>query len=117
MSDNEQSTEAIPDLPAEGWDWFEKQQKEATDIFEKRLGMDQAEITHHFQKCFGTASGKIVLEYLDVFVNDIRDFDPNLGFYNGAAFGFYRSGQKSFMATIKAFMRRDLKQKTRAKGK
>lgn len=117
MSENK-STDPIPEIEQEdGWGWFEKQNAEAKSVFQDRLGMDNEEITAHFQKCFSTASGKIVLEYLDVYANDIRDFDPSLGFYNGAAFGFYRSGQKSFMSMIRAFLRRDLKAANRAKGK
>ena len=102
---DKQSTEPIANVKAEGWDWFEKQSGEAKTIIEQRMGMTPADVASHFKKCFGTKSGKIVLEYLDVFCNDVRDFDPSLGFYNGAAFGFWRSGQKSFMAVIKAFMR------------
>jgi hypothetical protein len=108
-------TDPIPD--GDGWDWFEKQQGETKSIVEQRLGMSQDDVAAHFQKCFSGPSGKVVLEYLEIFANDIRDFDPSLGFYNGAAFGFYRSGQKSFMSVIKAFMRVKFQPKKRAKGK
>lgn len=111
------STDPIPDMLAEGWDWFEKQDNEAKTIIEKRMGMSPDDVAAHFQKCFNSTSGKVVLEYLEIFANDVRDFDPTLGFYNGAAFGFWRSGQKSFMAVIKSMMHRKFETKKRAKGK
>lgn len=114
MADN---TEPLPDIPAEGWDWFEQQETEAKTIIDKRMGMSPDDVAIHFQKCFSSPSGKVVLEYFDIFANDVRDFDPTLGFYNGAAFGFWRSGQKSFMAMIKTMMHRKFEPKKRAKGK
>lgn len=110
------STEAIPEIKAEGWDWFEQDQpKEAISIVEQRMGMSQEDVAEHFKKCFSTVSGKIVLEYMDIFCNDVRDFDASLGFYDGAALGFHRTGQRSFMTMIKAFLNR--KPQKRAKGK
>lgn len=114
---SEHSTDPIPNIPADGWDWFDKQETEAKTIMEHRLGMSIDEIADNFRKCFTTPAGQVVLQYMDIFANDVRDFDPNLGFYNGAAFGFWRSGQKSFMAMIKTFLHRKPQPKTRAKGK
>lgn len=101
----------IPTRPeSDGWDWFEKQQTETKTLVEQRLGFTIDEITGAFQRVFNSKDGQIVLAYMDVFANDVRDFDPSLGFYNGAAFGFYRSGQKSYFAMIRAFLNRKPKQ-------
>lgn len=110
----DKSTEPLPEIPSEGWDWFEKQ---ARNDFQNDTGMDEEEIIKHFQKCFSTGSGKVVLAYLEKLTTDTIDFDPTLGFYNGAAFGYYRSGQKFVFREIRKLMNYDLNQKKRAKGK
>lgn len=112
MSDK--STEAIPEVAAEGWEWFEEH---ARREFQNQTGLDNQEIISHFQKCFGTKSGKIVLRYLEKLTIDTVDFDPTLGFYDGAAFGYYRSGQKFVFREIRKLMNMDLQSTERAKGK
>lgn len=98
----------LPDnTEAQGWDWFEDQ---ARKEFENQSGMDDQEIIAHFQKCFGTTSGKIVLAYLEKLTIDTVDFDPTLGFHDGAAFGYYRSGQKFVFREIRKLMNTDLNQ-------
>ena len=94
------SDEEIP-TKMDGWNWFEQAEQKANDETKKATGLSQQEIDYHFEKCFKTASGKIVLDHLQVFQDKVKDFDPELGFYNGAAFGFWRSGQKSIIQFLK----------------
>lgn len=112
----EQSTDPIADPmtnDAEGWDWFEQQ---ARNEFKGENDLDQQELISHFQKCFGTKSGKVVLAYLEKLTIDTVDFDPTMGFHDGAAFGYYRSGQKFVFREIRKILNMDLTSKTRAKG-
>ena len=104
----------LPNIEATGWDWFEEH---ARKEFENETAIDEKEIIAHFQKCFGTTSGKIVLSYLEKLTIDTVDFDPTHGFYNGAAFGYYRSGQKFVFREIRKLMNTDLSKLNRAKGK
>lgn len=97
-------SEEIPNM--EGWNWFEQQQGTIDDLFEKEYGLPKEDIILHFQKCFGTKSGKIVLNYLETLQDNYKDFDPELGFYNGASFGFWRSGQKSIIRMLKQLSKR-----------
>lgn len=101
---SEQDQEIPTDL--DGWNWFNQQQKVVDDIFEKEYGLPKEEIILHFQRCFSTKSGKIVLNYLQNLQNNYKDFDPELGFYNGAAFGFWRSGQKSIIRMLQQLTKR-----------
>lgn len=104
------STEAIPEV--KGWDWFDEQ---ARKEFQHESDMDQEEIIVHFQKCFSTKSGKIVLAYLEKLTIDTVDFDPTMGFYDGAAFGYYRSGQKFVFREIRKLMNMNAFKPKRAK--
>jgi 3-hydroxy-3-methylglutaryl CoA synthase len=85
----------------DGWDWFKKAVDHANNAAQKQTGLSQQDIDYAFEKCFKTPSGKIVLEYLQTFQDKVQDFDPSLGFYNGASYGFWRSGQKSIIQFLK----------------
>ncbi len=97
----------LPNMQAEGWDWFEQ----SRDDFKNDTDMDEQEIIAHFQKCFGSKSGKVVLAYLEKLTIDTIDFDPSLGFHDGAAFGYYRSGQKFVFREIKKLLNANLNSK------
>lgn len=102
---NLESAPLPENVEAQGWDWFEER---ARKEFENESAMDEQEIIAHFQKCFGTTSGKIVLAYLEKLTIDTVDFDPTLGFHDGAAFGYYRSGQKFVFREIRKLLNTDL---------
>lgn len=89
----------------EGWDWFKAQEATAQHAA-KQEGIDPEDLTLAFQKTFSTPSGKVVLAHLERMMENFKDFDPELGFYNGAAFGFWRSGQRSMVTFIKTMQRR-----------
>ena len=84
-----------------GWNWFKQAEDKANSEAQAQTGLSQQDIDYHFEKCFKTKSGQIVLDYLQTFQDKVKDFDPELGFYNGAAFGFWRSGQKSIITFLK----------------
>ena len=111
---NDLESAPLPEAEAQGWDWFEEQ---ARKEYQDQSGMDEQEIIAHFQKCFGTTSGKIVLAYLEKLTIETVDFDPTHGFYNGAAFGYYRSGQKFVFREIRKLINTNLSKLNRAKGK
>ena len=100
MSGNDQAGDNIP-TDMQGWSWFDAQEKSANDIALNEQGLSEQDLDYHFEKCFNTPSGKIVLAHLQAFNDRYKDFDPELGFYNGAAFGFWRSGQKSIVQYLK----------------
>ena len=107
------SSEPLPEIENKGWDWFEeKVEKQTQTIVDKRMGMSPDDINAHFRKCFSTKSGQIVLQYFEVIQNDVMCFDPSLGFYNGSAFSFWRSGQNSLIHMIKGIL-----SSNRVKGK
>lgn len=102
MADDD--TQPIADIQAEGWDWFDEHEKKGKEAFKTKTGLEPDEILMHFQKCFGTASGQIVKNYLESLAFDQPDFDPTHGFYDGAAFGYYRAGQKSIVREIRSIL-------------
>lgn len=99
-SGNDQAGDGIP-TNMQGWNWFEAQVDNANKIAEAEGGLSEQDLDYHFEKCFNTQSGKIVLAHLQALHDRYKDFDPELGFYNGAAFGFWRSGQKSIIQYLK----------------
>lgn len=113
MTNDLESAPLPENAEAKGWDWFDEQ---ARKEFQGNSGLDESEIISHFQKCFGSKSGQVVLGYLEKLTIDTVDFDPTLGFYDGAAFGYYRSGQKMVFREIKKLMNVDLEELNRAKG-
>ncbi len=89
----------------EGWNWFDAAAKHAQTVTQEEKGITPEELKAHFETIFSTPAGKIVLEHLQIFVERQRDFDPDLGFYNGAAYGFWKSGQKSMVQYFKTMAR------------
>jgi len=102
-SDNADQQE-IP-TNVQGWDWF-KAQSASAEHHAKQAGLDAEDLKAAFEKTFSTPSGKIVLAHLERMMDTFKDFDPELGFYNGAAFGFWRSGQRSIVTFLKTMQRR-----------
>lgn len=85
----------------DGWNWFKALEENTTKETLKETGLTAQDIDYHFEKVFSTKSGKIILDHLQRMQDKYRDFDPELGFHNGAAFGFWRSGQKSIIQYLK----------------
>lgn len=92
--------ENIP-VDMSGWNWFKAQEQAGTKATQDETGLTAQELDYHFEKIFKSKSGQIVLDHLQRMQDNFRDFDPELGFYNGAAFGFWRSGQKSIVQYLK----------------
>ncbi len=95
-----EENENIP-VNMDGWNWFKDQSDAAIKATAEETGLSAQELDYHFEKCFKTKSGQIVLDHLQRMQDNYRDFDPELGFYNGASFGFWRSGQKSIVRYLK----------------
>lgn len=85
----------------EGWSWFDRTEAKVKDAREEETGLSQADMRRLYQRVFGTKQGSIVLADLMRFVEVGATFDPSLGFYKGAAFGFYREGQNSMALYVK----------------
>lgn len=100
MSDQMEG-EDIPASNGQGWDWFNQTQEKAMKEARARLEMEQQEIDRAFARVANTPDGQLVLKTLASWVDATEDFDPTLGFYNGAAFGFWRTGQKHLVKFIK----------------
>lgn len=100
MSKEKAPDDGIP-VGMEGWDWFKAQEQAGTKATQDEVGLSAQDIDYHFEKCFKTKSGQIVLDHLQRMQDNFKDFDPELGFHNGAAFGFWRSGQKSIVRFLK----------------
>lgn len=83
----------------QGWDWHEKTQAQMEEI--RQAKAESAEETKMaFEACFSTPAGQVVLDYLRDWALQADGFDPALGFYNGAANGFYREGQNRLIAFL-----------------
>lgn len=93
--------DGIPASNGEGWDWFTQTQDKALEEARARLEMEQKEIDAAFARMASTPDGQIVIKTMQSWVDATEDFDPNLGFYNGAAFGFWRTGQKHLVKFIR----------------
>lgn len=84
-------------LPAgDGWDWFEQARQQVEDYREQK-GETAEELKLAFEACFSTPSGQVVLSYMRDWILRAEGFEPSLGFYNGAAQGFYREGMRRFL--------------------
>lgn len=83
----------------EGWDWFNAALRQV-DEDRERSGVDIEVLPDVYHQCFSTKAGQVVLKDLQRFIMRVAGFDPNMGFYNGAAFGFYREGQNSMVSYI-----------------
>lgn len=58
-----------------------------------------------FRMVFASPHGQEVLAILDEKVNLSFGYNPDAGFYNGAAYGFQRDGQKSMVDYIRAMIK------------
>jgi len=96
---SEQSTEAIPESN-DGWDWFEKANEPLKTKREEQTGLTQEDYEKVFARLFNRKDGQLVMGYLANFVTSMPGFDPNAGFENGAASGFYRSGMQELVQHI-----------------
>lgn len=94
MTDETTEPEDIPIPGRPGtFNVFEDRVQEQVDAARlDQAGLSREDIATHYAKTFGTRSGRIVFEDLLRFAFGHSGFDPSLGFYNGAAYGFYRSG-------------------------
>jgi hypothetical protein len=98
---NEEEGSEIP-VNMEGWGWFNTVTQAAQRKMEARSGLSPQETIYHFEKCFRTPSGKIVMDHLSEVINATDDFDTALGFYNGAAHGFEKTGVRRLFKYIKS---------------
>jgi hypothetical protein len=94
-------------IPAgDGWDWFVEAAKRAQDATAERTEMDNRELELAFARVFNSPDGQLVLAHFQDWNDKVKDFDPDLGFHNGAAYGFWRSGQRSIVQYIKTMRER-----------
>lgn len=91
----------IPASNGEGWDFFTKKQDEAIEAAAKRIQIEREEIDRAYARMFNTPDGQIVLKHMELTLDHLEDFNPQLGFYNGAAFGFRRTGWRDALKHIK----------------
>lgn len=91
----------------EGWDWFKSAEKQVDEQREKD-GHEREEVERSYAVLFSSPLGREVLEDLARF-NTVPTFDPVHGFYDGAAYGFYRTGMQAFDAYIRRMVERGLK--------
>lgn len=101
--------ESIPSTNGEGWDFFAKAADKGMEEARKRLELDQQEIDRAFARMASTPDGQLVMKALQGWIEGTEDFDPTMGFYNGAAFGFWRTGQRHFLRFIKNAITRGAK--------
>lgn len=109
MAKKKAQEDQIPDLKGQGWDWFEAAKGEAQTATVGRTGLTAEELQATIARCLVSPDGQILLAHLQDWIDMVKDFDPELGFYNGAAFGFWRSGQKSIVQYLRAIKERALK--------
>lgn len=93
------SEQEIPQ--GEGWDWFEQARQIAQEATQERADIEQKELALSFARVFNSPDGKIVFDHLQDWIEKVKTFDPDLGFYNGAAYGFWRGGQNSMIQYLK----------------
>lgn len=99
MSNNQKSTDQIPDL--EGWNWFDQANKPLDEKREENTGLSRDDYERSFRNIFSGQDGQIALGYLAAYVQSMPGFDPRLGdFYNAAASGFYRQGMQDLVQHI-----------------
>lgn len=84
---------------AEGWDWFAQNEKQVAKAREEaRVAADEIKVL--YEAAFSTDAGRAVLEDLKRWILAAEGFSPELGFWNGAAQGFYREGQRRMVGYI-----------------
>jgi TnpA family transposase len=95
-------------MKPDGWEWFDQVN---TDLEPQRAQAQQRvdDLQLAYQQAFSTSAGEVVMADLRRFLTRVKAFDPALGFYNGAAQGFYREGQNSFVAYIEQMIERGKK--------
>jgi len=110
------STTAIPELQAEGWDWFERANAPLKTKREEETGLTQEDFEAHFQSLFSSPSGKVVLGYLASYVQSMPGFDPKLATSADMVGlnGCYRQGMQDLVQHIYSLS--TVNQKNRAKG-
>lgn len=74
----------------EGWDWFKRTERSVEES-RNEDGFSREDMYQLYERCFNTRAGKAVLNDLLRF-RRAQVFDPTLGFYDGAALGFYNTG-------------------------
>jgi hypothetical protein len=83
----------------EGWDWFAQNERQVAKAREEaRVAADEIKLM--YESAFGTDAGRAVLEDLKRWILAAEGFAPELGFWNGAAQGFYREGQRRMVGYI-----------------
>lgn len=97
----------IPNIPASGWDWFEGAKEQAVEATVGSTGMKAKDLQASIARALLTPEGRILMQHLRDWCFMVKDFDPELGFYNGAAFGFWRSGQKSIVQYLEAIITKE----------
>ena len=91
-----------------GWDWFEDIEESVEEA--RRAQQKTAEdLQRAFHATFSTPAGQVVLQHMRDFMNRQKRFDPDRGFYDGAAMGFYRDGQDSMVAYTEEMVKRGSK--------
>lgn len=83
----------MPAPSKEGWNWFEQTEQAASKATLGTTGLEARDLQMAIARALTTPDGKILMQHLRDWCIMVKDFDPSLGFYNGAAFGFYRAGQ------------------------
>ena len=58
-----------------------------------------------YARVFGTPDGRVVLEDITRFLDAAACFDPSMGFYNGAALGYYREGIRELARQIRRMVK------------
>ena len=97
MTDN--NNDEIP-VNMTGWNWFDTVEQAARKKTQQKTNLSAQDIIFHFEKCFATRSGKIVIDHLLDLINSTDDFDAAMGFHNGAAHGFEKTGMRRLFKYI-----------------
>lgn len=82
-----------------GWAWFD--QVEADVEADRRDdGLDRSDIQLSYAAFIDSPAGQLVMQDLLRFVWASDGFRPELGFHNGAAYGFYREGMRQLVGYV-----------------
>lgn len=93
--------DGIPASNGDGWDQFNQANEQAMEAAKARAELAQKELDRAFARMAATADGAIVMQALENMIDAMEDFNPALGFYNGAAYGFWRTGNRNLFKLIK----------------
>ena len=83
---------------SEGWGWFDQAEKKV-EAARNEDGYTRADLCKFYETTYRTKAGAAVYQDLARF-RRVDLFDPALGFYNGAAQGFYLSGMAALINHI-----------------